>query len=103
MDEKNPRNLSLNFNKERKQIDARNLNLNFGTSSESKDVSAFFIAEISSPVFEVNADFLQTDDVIAHVAVEINQPVLELDVISTLLPPEYAEIYAERLKNNCVF
>lgn len=95
MDEKNPRNLSLNFNKERKQIDARNLNLNFGTSSESKDVSAFFIAEISSPVFEVNADFLQTDDVIAHVAVEINQPVLELDVISTLLPPEYAEIYAE--------
>lgn len=95
MEEKDPRNLSFNFSKEIEQIDARNLNLNFSASSESKDVSAFFIAEITGPVFDVDADFLQTNDVIAHVAIEINQPVLELDVISTLLPPEYAEIYAE--------
>jgi len=94
VEEKNPRSLRLNLDKSFEQPNSKNLNLNFG-SSASKDVSAFFIAEFPSPVFEIDADFLQTDDVIAHIAIEIHQPVLELDVISTVLPPEYVEIYSE--------
>lgn len=95
MDEKNPRNLRLNLARKAGQSNPRNLNLNFGNSSESKDVSAFFITEISAPVLDIDADTLQTGDALAHIAIEILQPVLELNVTSTVLPPEYAEIYAE--------
>ncbi len=95
MDEKNPRNLRLNFAKTAGQSNPKNLNLNFGKSSESKDVSAFFIAEIPVPALSIDADTLQTGDALAHIVIEIQQPVLELDVTSTILPPEYAGIYAE--------
>jgi len=95
VDEKNPRNLRLNLAKKASQSYPRNLNLNFGHSSESKDISAFFIAEIPAPVLDINADTLQTGDALAHIAIEIQQPVLELEVLSTALPPEYVEIYAE--------
>lgn len=95
MDEKNSRNLRLNFAKKAGQPNLKNLNLNFGHSSESKDISAFFIAEIPAPVLDINADTLQTGDALAQIAIEIQQPVLELEVLSTALPPEYVEIYAE--------
>ncbi len=95
MDEKNPRNLRLNLAKNVGQSNPRNLNLNFGNSSESKDVSAFFITEISAPVLDIDADTLQTGDALAHITIQILQPVLELDVTSTILPPEYAGVYAE--------
>ena len=95
MDEKDPRNLRLNLAKKAGQSNPRNLNLNFGNSSESKDVSAFFITEISAPVLDIDADTLQTGDALAHIAIQILQPVLEFDVISTALPPEYVGIYAE--------
>lgn len=95
MDEKDPRNLRLNLAKKAGQSNPRNLNLNFGNSSESKDVSAFFITEISAPVLDIDADTLQTGDALAHIAIQILQPVLEFDIISTALPPEYVGIYAE--------
>lgn len=95
MDEKNPRNLRLNLAKKAGQSNPRNLNLNFGNSSESKDASAFFIAEIPAPVLDINADTLQMGDALAQIAIEIQQPVLEIEVLSTALPPEYVEIYAE--------
>lgn len=95
MEEKNPHNLILNFSQKLEQVDAHNLILKFGESGGSKDVTAFFIAEIPSPVLEIDADYVQTGDVFANLSAEINQPVLSIEVTSTSLAPTYAEIIAE--------
>ena len=95
MEERNPHNLILNFNQKLEQIDAHNIKLNFGESGESKDVTAFFIAEIPSPILSIDADYIQTNDVFAHIAAEVNQPVLSVEATSTSLAPTYAEIIAE--------
>lgn len=95
MEEKNPYNLILNFSQKLEQVDVHNIKLNFSESGISKDVTAFFIAEIPSPILNIDADYIQTNDVFAYIAAEINQPVLSIDATSTSLAPTYAEIIAE--------
>lgn len=87
MEEKNPHNLILNFSKENSSTNSHNVVLNFGESSESKDAAAFFVAEIQSPQLLINADFEQTDDVIAHLFGELTAPILNIEATSTSIPP----------------
>ena len=87
MEEKNPHNLILNFSKEKHRANSHNVILNFGESSESKDVAAFFVAETQSPQLIINADFEQTDDVIAHLFGELTAPILNIEATSTSIPP----------------
>lgn len=95
MEEKNPHSLILNFNKKLEQVDAHNLILKFSESGESKDVAAFFIAEIQSPQLLINTDFEHTDDVVAHLFGELTAPILNIEATSTAIPPTDATFLLE--------
>lgn len=97
MEEKNPRNLILNFNQERQNLDPHNVVLNFGESSVSKDATAFFMAEIPASILDFTVDVDPLNGVLAQLKAELAAPILGFDVASTAIPPTDAVLVAEVL------
>lgn len=95
MENKNPFNLNLNFNKSVSNPNPLKLDLNFGQDTPSMDVAATFIAVISKPDLTVDALFGNPNDVFVHFVADLAQPCLILDGESYTKPPIKVNFFAE--------